>query len=102
VGGCLALVLINNLAIDVEQRRGSGLTALSDDRWAELTADERLRRIEEPSELFGALTSGSARIEIWQGLLLVFLLILIGEVVMTRRLVQGGHHEVLSTADDSK
>ena len=59
-------------------RSESDLTAITDDRWSELTADERFRRIEEPDEMFSAITVGTARAEVWQGLLLIFLLILIG------------------------
>lgn len=75
-------------------RTESDLTPLADERWAELTDDDRLRRIETPDELFEALKSDTARVELWHILLLVFLAILIGEVYLTRRLVQGGHHFV--------
>ena len=72
-------------------RSESDLEPLADERWGELTAAERLRRINEPAELFSAIKSDSARVEIWQLLLFVFLAILVGDVLMTRRLVQGGH-----------
>lgn len=72
-------------------RSESDLEPLSDESWTELTGTGRLRRIDEPAELFSALKSDSARVEIWQLLLFVFLAILVGEVLMTRRLVQGGH-----------
>jgi hypothetical protein len=72
-------------------RSESDLTPLSDERWGELTDEDRLHRIETPEELFELLEKGAARIELWHLLLLAFLAILIGEVVMTRRLVQGGH-----------
>ena len=72
-------------------RSESDLDALTDERWGEITGEEKLRRIDEPSEIFTAMKSDSARIEIWQFLLFVFLAILVGEVLMTRRLVQGGH-----------
>jgi hypothetical protein len=72
-------------------RSESELTPLTDERWAELTDEERLHRIETPEELFESLETEASRIELWHLLLLAFLLILIGEVFMTRRLVQGGH-----------
>ena len=72
-------------------RSESDLEPLANERWGELTGEERLRRINEPAELFSAIKSDSARVEIWQLLLFVFLAILVGEVLMTRRLVQGGH-----------
>jgi hypothetical protein len=75
-------------------RSESDLTPLTDERWAELTEEDRLRRIETPAELFEAIKSDTARVELWHLLLLAFLVILVGEVYLTRRLVQGGHHFV--------
>jgi hypothetical protein len=72
-------------------RSESELTPLTDEGWSELTDDGRLHRIETPEELFAALETSAARVELWHLLLLAFLAILIGEVFMTRRLVQGGH-----------
>jgi hypothetical protein len=72
-------------------RTESELTPLTDELWAELTDEERLHRIETPEELFESLESEASRIELWHLLLLAFVAILIGEVFMTRRLVQGGH-----------
>jgi len=72
-------------------RSESDLTQLSEERWAEITDEDRLRQIETPEELFESLETDASRIELWYLLLLAFLAILIGEVVMTRRLVQGGH-----------
>lgn len=72
-------------------RSESDLTPLTDERFAELTQSGRFRAIDNPQDLLQALRTDSARFEFWHLLLLVFLGILIGEVVMTRRLVQGGH-----------
>lgn len=72
-------------------RSESELTPLTDELWAELTDEERLHRIETPEELFESLETATSRIELWHLLLLAFVAILIGEVFMTRRLVQGGH-----------
>jgi hypothetical protein len=72
-------------------RSESDLTPLTEERWAELTDENRLHQIETPEELFASLETDAARVELWHLLLLAFLAILIGEVFMTRRLVQGGH-----------
>ena len=72
-------------------RSESELTPLTDELWAELTDAERLHRIETPEELFESLETAASRIELWHLLLLAFVAILVGEVFMTRRLVQGGH-----------
>ena len=71
-------------------RDESDLTPLSDERWAELTAEDCFRVIETPDDLFNSVREESARVEIWFGLLLIFVLFLVGEVLLTRRLVQGG------------
>lgn len=72
-------------------RSESDLESLTKERIASITDDDRLTLIEDPADLFGSLKSENSRVEMWHILLLVFLAILIGEVVMTRRLVQGGH-----------
>ncbi|MDA0284710.1 MAG: VWA domain-containing protein, partial [Planctomycetota bacterium] len=72
-------------------RSESDLMPLSTEGWAELTDRNRLHQIETPEELFESLKTESSRVELWHLLLLAFLAILVGEVIMTRRLVQGGH-----------
>lgn len=72
-------------------RSESDLSPLSEERRAELTDEGRLHEVDSPEELFESLRTESSRIELWHLLLLAFLAILIGEVFMTRRLVQGGH-----------
>ncbi len=72
-------------------RRESDLAPISDESWRELTSENRLRPLKDSNELFDSLKSDNARVELWHLLLLVFLAILVGEVLMTRRLVQGGH-----------
>ena len=86
-----AAVPDDELFVANADRDESDLTPLSEERWAELAAEDRFRVIESPGDLFGNVRENSARIEIWFGLLLVFVLFLIGEVLLTRRLVQGGH-----------
>lgn len=72
-------------------RQESDLAPLSDEAWRDLTSENRLSALQTPTELFESLKSDNARVELWHLLLLVFLAILVGEVLMTRRLVQGGH-----------
>lgn len=81
-------------------RRESDLEPLTDERWGEITGEGRLFRIDEPAEIFAAIRSDSARVEIWQFLLFVFLAILVGEVLMTRRLVQGGLQYGVDSGDE--
>ena len=85
------VALTDELFAVTTDRSESDLTPLTDERWAELTENDQFRVIESPDELLGAVQQESARVEIWFGLLLLFVLFLIGEVIMTRRLVQGGH-----------
>ncbi len=86
-----AAAMTDELFVANVDREESDLSPLDDERWAELTADDRFRVIESPADLFSRVRDESARVEIWFGLLLIFVLFLIGEVVLTRRLVQGGH-----------
>lgn len=86
-----AAALSDELFVANADREESSLTPMSDERWAELTAEDRLRLIELPADLFGTVREESARVEIWFGLLLLFVGFLVGEVLLTRRLVQGGH-----------
>lgn len=72
-------------------RTESELAPISEERWRDLTAENHLRAINEPRELLSSLKSDNARVELWHILMLAFLAILVGEVVMTRKLVQGGH-----------
>jgi hypothetical protein len=72
-------------------RSESDLEKLTKERIAALTEEDRLTQVEQPTDIFDSLKTDNSRVEMWQVLLLVFLAILVGEVVMTRRLVQGGH-----------
>ena len=72
-------------------RAESNLTPLTDEQVATLTADERMRFIHEAREIQLAASNELPRHELWQLLLLAFLGLLIFEVLMTRRLVKGGH-----------
>jgi hypothetical protein len=72
-------------------RSESDLEKLTKERVTALTDKDRLTQVEEPTDIFDSLKTDNSRVEMWQVLLLVFLAILVGEVIMTRRLVQGGH-----------
>lgn len=72
-------------------RAESNLTPLSDEQLATLADDERLAFVREPREIRLAASDELPRHELWQLLLLAFLALLIFEVLMTRRLVRGGH-----------
>lgn len=69
----------------------SDLTSLTDDDRAMLETGERLKFVESVDELKQGMYRDANRSEFWHLLMLVFLGVLVFEVVMTRRLVQGGH-----------
>ena len=72
-------------------RGESDLTPLDDTERALLSKDGRLAFAESLDELKQKMFTDDSRAEFWYLLLLLFLAVLVGEVVMTRRLVQGGH-----------
>ena len=72
-------------------RAESDLTPLTDEQLASITADDRLQFIRESREIQAAASDELPRHELWQLLFLAFLALLIGEVMMTRKLVRGGH-----------
>ena len=72
-------------------RAESNLTPLTDEQLATITADERLQFIREGREIQAAASSELPRHELWQLLFLAFLALLVGEVLLTRKLVRGGH-----------
>ena len=72
-------------------RAESNLTPLSDEQITTLTAEERMRFIHTAREIQLAASNELPRHELWQLLLLAFMGLLIFEVLMTRRLVKGGH-----------
>jgi len=87
-------------------RSESDLTPLSDDqRKALIAADEdaseaetRMTFLKTREELMEEMTKDNSRAEFWWILLLVFLGILIFEVAMARKMVQGGHVAVEAEA----
>ena len=72
-------------------RAESNLTPLTDEQITSITADERLTFIREGREIQAAASNELPRHELWQLLFLAFLALLVGEVLLTRKLVRGGH-----------
>ena len=72
-------------------RRESDLTVLTAEQKKSLEAGDRLKLIGDLDELRRAMFSNQAKSEFWQFMLLVVLALLVVEVWLTRRLVQGGH-----------
>jgi hypothetical protein len=72
-------------------RSESDLAPLSDEDRAFLQENDRMAFADTLDELKTGLFADDSRSEIWHLLLLAFLGMLIGEVLMTRRLVRGGH-----------
>ncbi|MDB5389439.1 MAG: hypothetical protein JWM11_5085 [Planctomycetaceae bacterium] len=72
-------------------RRESDLTILSPEQRKLLEAQDRLKIIADLSELRKAMFSNNTKSEFWQFLLLAVMGMLVVEVWLTRRLVQGGH-----------
>ncbi len=75
-------------------RAESNLTPLTDEQLATLTADDRMQFAREPRDTRIVDSDNLPRHELWQFLFLAFLGLLVFEVLMTRRLVRGGHSVV--------
>jgi hypothetical protein len=75
-------------------RGESDLTSLNEAERGQLEAGNRMQFIATQQQLREQMFADNSRTEFWQMLLFVFLGILVIEVVMTRRLVQGGHVDV--------
>jgi len=74
-----------------DDRDESDLTPLSDRDRAGFEQKGRLSFIDTDDELRQEIFAADSQTELWSALFFVFLAILIGEVIMTRRLVRGGH-----------
>jgi hypothetical protein len=83
-------------------RAESDLTPLDDAARMLLTRNDRMAFVSDRDELKRQMFTDSSRTELWYVLLLVFLAILIGEVLMTRRLVRGGHAAVEEPVDEPR
>jgi hypothetical protein len=72
-------------------REESDLTPLSALEREQLTADGRMRFLESVEDFQEATLEEASRTEMWWWLMFAVLGLLAFEVMMTRRLVQGGH-----------
>ncbi len=72
-------------------RSESNLLPLTEEQITTLSGEERLRFVQAQRDIQAAASKELPRHELWQWLLLAFLGMLIFEVLMTRRLVRGGH-----------
>jgi hypothetical protein len=72
-------------------RRESDLTLLTPEQRKVLEGSDRMKIVADLSEMRKAMFSGNTKSEFWQFLLLIVLGMLVVEVWLTRRLVQGGH-----------
>jgi hypothetical protein len=75
-------------------RRESDLTRLDEAQRAQLAADGRLTFLPGVAAWKQRAYTDTSRVELSAALLLLFLVMLVGEVLMTRRLVRGGHVEI--------
>lgn len=72
-------------------RRESDLTMLTNEQRAVLQQDDRLKFVSNLDDLRRQMFAKHTKAEFWQLMLLVMLGMLVFEVWLTRRLVQGGH-----------
>ena len=72
----------------------SNLTRLDQIGWETIAADDRMSKVESMSELTTQNQATHARTELWWLLLVFILLMLVCEVYLTRRMVQGGHTDL--------
>ena len=75
-------------------RAESNLTPLSEEEQKLLESDSRTAFVTGLDHLMENLVDDSQRAELFRYLMIVFLIILVFEVVMTRRMVQGGHMDL--------
>lgn len=72
-------------------RRESDLTPLTPEQKTTLTEDGKMSFVRTVEQLKQGMFVDKSRTEFWYILLFLFLLFLVGEVVMIRRMVRGGH-----------
>jgi hypothetical protein len=75
-------------------RRESDLALLAQPAEEQLASGGRIQFIDSLHQMQQALLAETAPSELWRWMLLLVLAILVGEVLLTRRLVQGGHESV--------
>ena len=78
----------------------SNLTPLDELGWETIAGDERISSIESMSELTARNQGTFARTELWWLLMCFILVMLVGEVLLTRRMLQGGHDDLIDDRDD--
>ncbi|MEX0716764.1 MAG: VWA domain-containing protein [Planctomycetaceae bacterium] len=83
-------------------RGESDLATLDEAAQQDLAAGERLTFVSGVDDLKTKMFTDGSRTEVWPLLLFVFLAILVGEVVLTRRLVRGGHAALDDAGNDEK
>lgn len=86
-------------------RRESDLAELDENAIAALQAEDRLKFVKDVDDLKKQMFEKESPTELWKFLLIIFVLFLIGELLLTRRLVRGGHvpttdPNVEDTSDD--
>lgn len=102
ISGIYALRRIGSDASDAESSQGqrfvvnadraeSDVTPLDEAEVAELESGDRLTFLRPEDDLSQKILVDDSQSEFWYLILLLFLMFLIGEVWMTRRLVRGGH-----------
>lgn len=87
----------------VEFDRGeSDLKPLDDAARKQLAGEGRLKFVQNLDELTTEFYTGGPKSEIWRVLMALLLAFLVGELLLTRRLVQGGHERTVAEpeADD--
>lgn len=77
-----------------DDHRESDLTPLTADQWKVLTQDGRFQAVKTMREVAAATRAESPRTELWWLLLLLVLLMLVCEIALTRKMVQGGHSAI--------
>ncbi len=78
-------------------RAESDLTRLSPPEQQRMTGNDRIQFVTSLADIVAGMAEDEAPSELWRLLLLGVLLLLVAEVLMTRRLVQGGHEAVEET-----
>ncbi len=81
-------------------RSESDLTPLDEIDRQQLSENDRLAFVATAAEFQAAAAQDASRTELWWLLMLVVLGLLVSEVVMTRRMVQGGHEAVEALPDE--
>lgn len=82
-------------------RNESDLTELTAEDKEPLSKENRLTFADDVADMKQQMLGGESRTEFWPFLMLTFLGMLIAELLMTRRLVKGGHADVTNSPDEA-